>query len=58
MSDDKGKAGKPDRDRINVHEPYELRDWAKHFGVSEQAIKDAVAKVGVMVKDVAKELGK
>jgi hypothetical protein len=28
MADDKSKAGKPDRDRINVDEDYELRDWA------------------------------
>ena len=58
MSDDKSKAGKPDRDRINVHESYELRDWAKHYGVSKDELKRAVAKVGVMVKDVDKELGK
>jgi hypothetical protein len=58
MSDDKSKAGKPDRERINIHEPYELRDWAKHFGVTEQQIKDAVLKAGVMVKDVQKQLGK
>ena len=32
MADDKTKAGKPDRDRINVNEPYELRDWGKKFG--------------------------
>jgi hypothetical protein len=58
MADDKSKTGKPDRDRINVHESYELRDWAKHFGVSEDALKAAVGKAGPMVKDVAKQLGK
>ena len=58
MSDDPKKTGKPDRDRINVNEPYELRDWAKHFGVSEEKIKEAVKKVGPMVKDVQKYLGK
>jgi Protein of unknown function (DUF3606) len=31
MPDDKSKRGKPDRDRINTGEPYELRDWAKKF---------------------------
>lgn len=56
--DDKEKTGKPDRDRINVHEPYELRDWAKHFGVTEEQVRKAVTKVGVMVKDVQRELGK
>jgi hypothetical protein len=50
--------GKPDRDRVNVNEPYELRDWARHWGVSEQAIRDAVRAVGVMARDVARHLGK
>lgn len=56
MADDKSKVGKPDRDRINPNEDYELQDWAKHFGVSKQKVKDAVQKVGPMVKDVTKEL--
>jgi len=56
MSDDKSKQGKADRDRINTSEDYEVQDWAKHFGVSKEKIKDAVEKVGPMVKDVQKEL--
>ena len=56
MADSKTKAGKPDRDRINVHEPYELRDWSKKFGVTPEQLKAAVAKVGVMAKDVEAEL--
>jgi hypothetical protein len=58
MADDKSKAGKADRDRINVSEDYELRDWAEHFGVSPETLKAAVSKAGPMVKDVAKQLGK
>lgn len=58
MTDNTAKTGKPDRDRINIHEPYELRDWAAKFGVSEARIKEAVARVGVMVADVKKFLGK
>jgi len=58
MADDKTKAGKPDRDRINVNEDYELRDWSQKFGVSPDALKSAVARVGPMAKDVAKALGK
>lgn len=56
MSDDKTKAGGADRQRINIHEDYELRAWAKRFGVTEQEICDAVAKVGVMSDDVECEL--
>ena len=46
MADDKSKRGSPDRDRINTSEPYELRDWAKKFGVTEERIKTAVNEVG------------
>ena len=56
MADDKTKTGKSDRDRINVNEAYELRDWSKRLGVSEGELKAAVKKVGPMAQDVAKEL--
>lgn len=56
MADDKDKVGKPDRDRINVGEDYELRDWSRKFGVTPEALKAAVAKVGPMVDDVKREL--
>ena len=46
MSDDKTRRGSPDRDRINTSEAYELRDWAKKFGVTEDRIKTAVSEVG------------
>ena len=58
MADDKTKTGKPDRDRINVSEDYELRDWSKKFGVTPERLKEAVAEVGPMVSDVAKYIGK
>lgn len=58
MSDSKDKVGKPDRDRINIHEDYELRDWSKKYGVTHEALKKAVHKVGPMARDVAKELGR
>jgi hypothetical protein len=58
MSDDKSKTGKADRDRINVHEGYELRDWSKKFGCTPEELKAAVQKVGPMAKDVEKALKK
>ena len=58
MSDDKTKTGKPDRDRINVNEDYELRDWSQKFGITAERLKEAVAKVGPMAADVRKHLGK
>jgi hypothetical protein len=58
MADDKSKTGKPDRDRINTSEAYELADWSRKFGVSPEELKAAVARVGPMAKDVARALGK
>jgi len=56
MADDKTKTGKPDRDRINVNEDYELRDWSKKFGVTRERLIEAVDEVGPMAADVAKYL--
>jgi Protein of unknown function (DUF3606) len=58
MPDDKRKAGKQDRDRINVNEDYELRDWSRKFGVSADEVKKAVQKVGTSAEAVRKHLGK
>jgi hypothetical protein len=46
MSDDKSIRGAQDRKRVNVNEAYELRDWAKKFGVTPDELKKAVADVG------------
>jgi hypothetical protein len=58
MSDDKSKTGNPDRLWVNVGEAYELRDWAKKWGVTEQEVRDAVAKVGKVATEVERELRK
>lgn len=58
MSDDKSKTGAPDRDRVNVNEDYELRDWSKKLGVSPDQLKKAVQKVGTSADAVRKHLGK
>jgi hypothetical protein len=52
MPDDKTKRGKPDRDRVNLGEPYEVRDWCSHWGINEPTLRQAVAAAGVMVRDV------
>jgi hypothetical protein len=46
MSDDKTKVGGQDRERINVNEDYELRDWAKSMNTTPERIKEAVQAVG------------
>ena len=58
MADDLNKKGPPDGIRINIHEAWELRDWSRHFGITEQQLKNAVAAVGVMTADVKRHLGK
>lgn len=57
MSDDKSKSGGQDRKRISLSEDYEVRDWAMKFGVTEKALRDAVARVGDRAEDVQRELG-
>jgi hypothetical protein len=57
MSDDTSKRGPQDAARVNVHERWELDYWTKELGVSEKQLKDAVAQVGPMAKDVRKHLG-
>jgi len=46
MSDDKSKSGSPDRDRINVSEDYEVRDWSESLGVTPERLQEAVKAVG------------
>jgi hypothetical protein len=58
MADDPTKRGAQDRDRINVNERHELEYWSSKFGITQDQLEEAVAKVGVMAKDVARHLGK
>lgn len=56
MADDKSKTGGQDRQRINVNEPYELRDWAAKFGVPTEQLRQAVAQVGDRAAEVEHHL--
>lgn len=56
MSDDKKNIGKPDRDRINTSEDYEIHAWSKKFGVSPEELKKAVKQVGSNANDVKEYL--
>ena len=58
MPDDKTKTGGRDRIRIGTREPYEVRDWARKFAVTEQLLLDAVRKVGDAAADVEAYLNK
>ncbi|HKV53079.1 MAG TPA: DUF3606 domain-containing protein [Candidatus Binataceae bacterium] len=46
MADDHSKRGGQDRERVDVNQDWEVRDWAKKFGVSEEQLRQAVRKVG------------
>jgi hypothetical protein len=56
MSDDKSKSGGQDRQRINIHEDYELRDWAKSLATTPDRIKEAVQAVGDRAEKVREYL--
>ena len=56
LGDDKSKTGKPDRRLISITEPYELREWANKFGITEDALRGAIAQAGVQVRDVERYL--
>jgi hypothetical protein len=58
MADNLENRGAADRARINVHEAHEVKYWTEALGVSAEQLKAAVAKVGVMAKDVRQHLGK
>jgi hypothetical protein len=58
MADDRTITGLADRLRINMNEDYEVRYWTQKWNVSREELADAVRAAGVMVKDVAKKLGK
>ncbi len=56
MSDDKSRPGGQDRSRISLYEDYEVRDWRRKFGVSEDRLRQAVQKVGNSAEAVEREL--
>lgn len=57
MSDDKSKSQGQDRERINVHQEYELRDWAKSLKTTPERLKEAVQAVGDRADKVREYLG-
>lgn len=56
MADDKTKAHGQDRERINVHEDYELRGWAKALHTTTDRLKEAVRAVGDRAEKVREYL--
>jgi len=46
MADDKTNRGRQDRERIDVNDDDELRNWSKSLNKTSEEIKDAVRVVG------------
>lgn len=58
MAGKKKDTGKPDRDRINLSEDYEVQYWSAKFDVSSEKLKKAVKEVGDNAKKVEQFLKK
>lgn len=58
MSDNLDQRGQQDRNRINVHEKWEVDYWTRTLGVSEQQLIEAVSAAGPAVKNVKEHLGR
>jgi hypothetical protein len=50
------KKEQPDRSKINMHDPLEVKHWTKELGVSIEELQKAVEKVGNSAATVRKEL--
>jgi hypothetical protein len=58
MADDPSKQGSQGRQRINTLDDREVVYWTEKWKVSDDELLRAVYKVGPMVDDVARELGR
>ncbi|MCK1409398.1 DUF3606 domain-containing protein [Bradyrhizobium sp. 76] len=56
MSDNLTKRDQRDRNKINMHEDFEVKYWTKALGVSRDELQKAVDKVGNSAAAVRKEL--
>jgi hypothetical protein len=57
MPDNQQQSGGQDRQRINVNQDYELRDWAKSMNTTPERVKEAVQAVGDRADKVREYLG-
>jgi hypothetical protein len=57
MADAKNKTGSPDRARVSILD-YQVRNWARRYGVSEDRLRAAVTKDRPAVRNTARKAGK
>jgi hypothetical protein len=58
LTDNLTKRGQPDRSKINMREPHEVKYWTHALGVTREELQRAIDKVGNSAATVRKELGK
>jgi hypothetical protein len=58
MADDKSNRGSPDRDRIDLSDADEVRNWTQALGVSKEELESAVRAAGNSAARVREHLGK
>jgi predicted RNA-binding protein YlqC (UPF0109 family) len=51
------KREQPDRSKINLHQPHEVKYWTRALHVSQEELQKAIEKVGNSAAAVRKELG-
>ncbi len=56
MSDDLTRRQPEDPTKVNINQQWEIDYWCRKFGVSEGELRQAIEKVGPMVKDVRQYL--
>ena len=52
MSDNKAKRGSPDRKRIDMNDPDEVRHWTESLGVGKEELARAVKFAGTSADKV------
>jgi len=51
------KRAQPDRSKINMSQPHEVKYWMRALKVSKEELQKAIDKVGNSAATVRKELG-
>jgi Protein of unknown function (DUF3606) len=51
------KRGTPDRSKININDPLEVKYWTKELGVDKDQLKILVERTGNSARAIRKELG-
>lgn len=55
-TNEKTTVDKPDRDRVNIRDPYALRIWCSYWGCTPAELQEAIQDVGVMAANIEIQL--